>query len=385
MSVSVENRRNRLRATTAAVLTVLLLVPFGLLFARYWDSVTERRDQTVKERQGVEYVTRLLPLLSALAEGQATAVRGGKSAPPALREAVNGVTQIDQRLGADLGTRERWADLRTKIDELPRATGGPAGILDAHIVVGDLLLGLFDAVRDKSRLDRDPDNDVSHLQEAIAGDLPEAVNQANRMADLSLLLATAAAPVRQRLTPPFGASVQAVDDAVDALTEHLEESVTDTSSRTLSGNLIAPLDAFRRSIETLNRDVNPTDKPNAAALTVSRTALLQSLGGINSTVLREMDGLLQQRLDDIDADRREAVLTAVAAGLIALLALATAVGPVFRRRRPATATPGTGDRGPNRANDVVAVPAYGHSLPDPVPPFGNPVPPTRREQFGALR
>lgn len=386
MSVSVDNRRIRLRATTAAALTVLLLVPFGLVFARYWDTMTERREQTTTAAHGVEYLTRLIPLLTTLTELQGSALQGSKATPPGLPDAVNGVTEVDQRLGAALGTRERWNDLRAKIDALPKATGGPTGVLDAHIVVGDLLLDLFDAVRDKSRLQRDPDNDVSHLQQAIAAELPSAVTQATRMADLSVLLADAAAPQRLVLAPELGASVGFVDESVDGLTESLEASVTDTTSGTLSGNLIGPLDAFRQAIETIKRDANPTGTPNKAALIVSRTQLRQSVGTISGTVLKEMQGLLQRRLDDIDADRREAVLTAVAAGLIALLALATAVGPGLRRRRGhAPAGDGTPRPDGEQTNSAVATPAYGSSLPDPVPAYGNVVPPTRREQFGALR
>ena len=384
MSVSVENRRNRLRSTTAAVLTVLLLVPFGLLFARHWDSTTERREQTATERQGVEYLARLAPLMTVLTELQSSALQGSKSTPTGLQDAVNGVAEVDQRLGEALGTRERWADLRERIDALPRAAGGPAAVLDAHIVAGDLLLGLFDAVRDSSRLLRDPDNDLSHLQQAVAADLPEAITQSGRMADLSVLLADADAAARLELTPQFGAAVEGVDETVDELTENLEVAVTGTSSRTLSGSLISPLDAFRRGIETLTRDVNPTGKPNEAALIVSRTQLRQTLAPINNTILKEMDGLLQRRLDDIDADRREAIMIAAVAGLIALLSLATVIGPALRRRRAST-TPGDSKHDGDRAADAVAVPMHGNSPHDPVPQFGNEVPPTRREQFGALR
>lgn len=386
MSVSVENRRNRLRSTTAAVLTVLLLVPFGILFARYWDSTTERREQAAAERRGVEYLTRLVPLMTALTEMQSTAVQGAKNPPAGLAEAVNQVAAVDERLGDELGTQERWADLRERIDALPRAGGGPAGVFEAHAVAGDLLLSLFDAVRDNSSLLRDPDNDVSHLQQAIAADLPEATVQTNRMADLAVLLSkSVGAQPRLELTPQFGAAVQAVEESVDELTENLEISVTGTSSRTLSGNLITPLDTFRRGVETVVRDANPTGKPNETALVVSRTQLRQTLGAINNTILKEMDGLLQQRLDDIDADRREAIMIAVAAGLIAVLALASIVSPVSRRRRTGTPPGGAGTGDGDRAGDAVAVPVRGNSIHDPVPPFGTEVSPTRREQFGALR
>lgn len=385
MSITVENRRNRSRSATAAVLTVLLLVPLGVLFSRVWDTTTDDRAATTKELQGVEYLTRLGRLVTVLTELQAAAVQGSKTAPADLPEVVGAVAEVDQRLGATLHTRERWADLRAKIDGLPTVTGDPLAVYQAYVGASDLLLALFNAVRDNSGLLRDPDNDVSHLQQAIAADLPEAAIQTSRMGDLSLILADAK---KQEITLMFGASIAAVTESVDELTESLETAVTDTTSRTLSSNIIGPLDTFRRGVEALTHNANPSGTPDEAAMVVGRTQMRQTLATVDGTILREMDGLLRQRLDNIDADRREALLVAGAAILIALVALATISGVVIRRRRP-TATSDTrlvrSPDDPDHRVPAEPAPGFNHGFPDPVPHSGNEVPPTRREQFGALR
>lgn len=391
MSVTVENRRNRSRSATAAALTVLLLAPLGILFARVWGTTSDDRTAVLKELQGVEYLTRLGPLVTVLAELQASAMQGTKTAPTDLQEVVNGVAEVDKRLGARLGTSARWADLRAKIDGLPAVTGDPAAVYQAHVGAGGLLLALFTSVRDKSGLLRDPDNDVSHLQQALGADLPEATTAINQMGDLSLALARAKPP-QQQLALMFGASIEDVADAVDELTENLKAAVADTSSRTLSSSIIRPLDTFRRGIEALTHSANPGGRPDEAAMVVGRTQMRQNLNAIDNTILREMDALLRSRLDDIDANRREALLVAGVAILITLLALAAISGVVVRLRRGTTPPDARGDgqarvEGPGRTGPdrSVAAPGYGPSFHDPVPQLGHEVPPTRREQFGALR
>ena len=179
MSVTVQSRRNRLRSVTAAVLTVLLLVPLGVLFAAAWDTTTDDRARTIREQQGVQYLARLAPLVTTLADAQSAALAGVRTPPAGLAGTVAAVSEIDGRLGATLRTTQRWADLRDRIDKLAGVTGTSLDVYRAHVEVGDLLLALFAAVRDNSRLVSDPDNDIAFLQQAVAVDLPETVAQAS--------------------------------------------------------------------------------------------------------------------------------------------------------------------------------------------------------------
>src|SRR3712207_7492136 len=104
MAVSVDNRPSRLRAVLAGVLTILILVPAGLLFLRGWQQNEDERESTARERQGIEYLTSLSPLVNALAEGQSSALQNG-GPPASLASPVHPIAATGPPLGETLGTR----------------------------------------------------------------------------------------------------------------------------------------------------------------------------------------------------------------------------------------------------------------------------------------
>jgi hypothetical protein len=382
MAVS-DNRRFRARSVAAAVLTLLLLVPVGILFRRVWDADRTDRDRTRHEQHGVQYLTRLGPLLSALAEAESTAMRGNTAAPDSLAAAVSAADAADRTYGDELGTHERWNGLQEKIGRLPGLTGDPLTVYQAHVEVGDLALALYNAVRNNSQLARDPDNDVSHLQEAVAVDLPGALVQASRTSDLGLMLAGAAGRNgRQRtqqavLGPQLGAAVLSVNTSVNSLTDNLQAAVDDTRDATWSGELVNTLDAFRQGVEALTRDAGrATGAPDASTLATAQSQLRTSLGALDDTILREAASLLQARLHDLDSTRVQALAAAGAAALLALLALIVLLGG---RRR---ATPPPGRPADERAG--ASEPGRGNTFSDLVPGYGD-VPPARREPSGVVR
>lgn len=382
MSVSVDNRRTRSRTALAAVLTVLILVPAGILFSQTWATVSDERDSTKLEQQGVEYVTALSPLISALAEAQSAALSGVSSAPGSLTAAVAGVAAVDQRLGGELRTRDRWAGLNQKIAQLPKVNGSPLVVFQAHVEVTDLALALYEAVRDNSQLVRDPDNDLSHLQQALAVDLPTTVVQVSRMGDLSQLVAKANAEQQAQLGPQFGAAVLTVNTAVNSLTDNLQAAVDDTSSTTLSGNLVSGLDSFRRGVESLTRGANPGGAPNPATMATAQSQLQVSLANLSGITAREMARLLEDRLDRLD---NRALLALVSAGVAVLLAVAALVILVTGRRREYAGPPAP----PGETTRDMTVgphgPDYGQSDPGHRTPAYGETNPTRRERSGALR
>jgi hypothetical protein len=387
MAVSVGRRPSRLRSALAALLTILILLPAGFLFLRVWQDIEDRRDDATTEKQGVEYLTALAPLISALAESQSSAVQGISATPPSLTAAVARVAAADQRLGADLQTRERWTGLKEKIDALPAASANRLTGYQAHVEASDLTLALYRAVLDNSTLSRDQSNDISHLQEVLGADLPGTVVQVSRMGDLSLILPglpTGTAQerqIQQGIGVEFGATVQAVNRSVGSLTDNLQAAVDDTESTTLSGNLVTTVDSFRRGVESFIRGASPggASAPNSAALATAQSQLQTSLNSLAGVLVREMTGLLDDRLDGLDNRRIE---TIAMAALIVLFALIAVLLTVTGRR--SGGAPSDGD--PRR--DVSVTPGrndYAHNPMDPVPPYGDEVHPTRRERSGALR
>ncbi|GAA2593189.1 hypothetical protein GCM10010435_85200 [Winogradskya consettensis] len=311
-------------------MTVLILVPAGVLFTRVWSDVSDRRASTKLEQMGVEYLAALAPLVSSLAEAQSSALSGVSDPPVSLTTAVNGVAAVDQRLGGDLRTRDRWTGLRQKIELLPKTTGDPLTVLQAHVEVADLTLALYEAVRDNSELARDPDNDLAHLQEAVGVDLPTTVVEVSRMGDYSQLVAKATATQLAQLSPQFGAAVLAVNTYVNSLTDNLQAAVDNTTSGTLSGSLVSGLDSFRRGVESLTRGANPGGVPNAATMATAQSQLQVSLSNLSTITVREMATLLQDRLDRLAYREAETLAAGV---LIALLIIGAVVLPLTGRRR----------------------------------------------------
>jgi hypothetical protein len=388
MAASATTRPSRLRAALAALVTILILAPAGVLFAWVWNDNQDQRHSTKREQQGVEYLTSLSPLISGLVEAQSSALQGVSTAPASLTAAVARVATVDQRLGDTLSTHERWSGLRDKIQRLPSVAGSGVEIFQAHVEVTDLALALYNAVRNDSGLVRDPDNDLSNLQQALAVDLPATVVEVSRMGDLSQMVAniTGSAAQRQQaqaiLVPQFGAAVQQVNTDVASLTDNLQSAVDDTKSTTLSGNLVTSVDSFRRGVESFTRGADPTGgKPNTATMATAQSQLQSSLSGLSGVLVREMNGLLKDRLDRLDTRRLEGLITA---GVLVLLVLIAVILPLTGRRRGGAPMGGehTG-RGmtvsPERPDN-----GYGGGPLDQMPAYGE-VNPTRRERSGALR
>ncbi|WP_433371835.1 hypothetical protein ACQPZX_48290 [Actinoplanes sp. CA-142083] len=364
------------------ILTVLVLVPSAVLFGRVWQENSHQRAQTDLEKKGIEYITALTPLISALAEAQSSAVQGVSAPPDSLNAAVAKVAAADASLGDDLKTKERWADLNTKIAKLPKATGGSLAVLQAHIEVSDLALALYGAVRRNSELNRDPDSDISNLQQAVAVDMPATVVRVSRMGDLANILQTAPAKTKGTVAVQFGQEVLAVQDSVNSLTESLQAAVDNTKSPTLSGSLVTTLDSFRRGVESMTRGANPGGSPNVATMSTAQTALQTALNALAGVTLKEMAKLLEDRSSTLSYRRAEAVVM----GLLAiLLVLGALIWPALGRRRDnVPAAPGIGESTRDiPASRSPAPAAYGGPY-DIAPAYGD-NDPTRRERSGALR
>ncbi|WP_433827647.1 hypothetical protein ACQP2E_37400 [Actinoplanes sp. CA-015351] len=382
MSVSVNSRRARLRSALAVVLTVLVLLPAAALFLRVLDDNTEHRDRLTLEQQGVEYLTALSPLVSALAESQSSALQGVSAEPASLTAAVARVQGVDERIGDALGTTDRWANLKDKIGKMPGVTGDSATIYEAHVEVSDLTLALYDTVRENSTLNRDEESDIWFLQEAAGVNMPEAVTAVSRMGDTANMVAAAKSKTKAALNVQFGYQALTVQEAGDKLTDNLQAAVEKTESPTLAGNLVSNLNSFKRGIEDANRGANFGGAPNVSAMVTAQSTLQTALNALSGVVLKEMATLLDDRVDSLNYRRAEAwVLLAVAIALILVATFWTRARA--RQSGDSHETPRDvsvqGDRG-----------GYGGNNPyDPAPNYGDTSGygdgATRRERSGALR
>lgn len=391
MSVSVNSRRTRLRSALAVVLTVLVLLPAAGLFLRVLQENSNQRDNVQKEQDGVEYLTALGPLISALAESQSSALQGVAAEPASVTAAVARVQGVDERFGEELGTRTRWTDLKDKISKLPKTTGSDDKVFTAHVEAADLTIELFDVVRESSTLNRDPDSDIWFLQEVVAEQMPVAVTAVSRMSDLANRAAATSGKIRAALIVQFGYQAQKVQEVVGDLTDSLQEAVDDTGSDTLSGNLVSNLDSFRRGIEAANRGANLGGTPNVSTLVTAQSTLQTALSALSGVILKEISGLLDSRSNSLTYKRVEAfILFGIAIVLIVLATLWTRsrsreaqAGPVGQPSegsrdvavQVSNAGPGNPQGNPYGGSPYDSVPNYGEA-----PNYGG-----GRERSGALR
>lgn len=333
-------RRGALRRVAVASLAIALVIPVWFLFAQAAESTKDSISVRQREQQGVEYLGSLGQLLNALTETQAGAVQGRPVGQEGLDLAVVNISKIDQRLGAALGTRQRWQDLSAKIDEVRQADSDPQTAYLAYTEATDLLLALYRTARDNSGLSTDRDRDTFQLQQAVGGHLPVVVVQATRLLDLTVLAARRQAPggsggrdtkrqpaptpaqaqaaMAQAAAAPVAAA-QMVDVTVDEMTDALKEAVSATSSRTLSGNLLSVLDRVRRAADTIVLTATNPGAADPAQLPATRTELQSAAGDLSAAALREIDGVLNQRLDDLRGRDRLALGALVSAVVIGLV------------------------------------------------------------------
>jgi hypothetical protein len=375
------SRRTRLRTALSVTLTVLILVPSGFLFARDWQENAAKHDSTQLEQQGVEYLATLAPLVSALTEFQSSALQGIAEPPDSLAPAVSRVAAVDARLGDALQTKQRWAGLQDKIGKLANAPGTPLEIVQAHTEVTDLTLALYDAVRRNAELNRDPDNDISNLQQAVAADMPTTIFRISLAGDFANVLQTTTGQVRAAVSVRLGQAMLDEQEAVDSLTDNLQSAVDETHSVTLSGSLVSTLDAFRRGVESMARGINPGELPQVATITTAQSTLQTALDSLSGVTLKEMGRLLDDRMNTLSRQRYE---TIGAGALVVLLVLGAVLLQVLGRR-PQVERPTLPAAGSDRAalDPPPGGTAYGDARYDQSPGYGEDS--TRRERFGALR
>jgi hypothetical protein len=392
-----QSRRWPFGAAARMLLPLVLALSVLVLFSIVWQSVGEQSDFAKLERDGVKYIQALGPLEIALTNAESAAVNGGPAAPDELAGAIEAVARVDNELRGRLGTQDRWAGLRTKIESLPDGGTDPA-IIAAYGGAHDLLLALLDKVRNTSKLIRDPDADIYYLGDGATQELPEGIVAAARFTDLLVSIAGLPAADRpQALVDINSAGSDLAGNARD-LSDDVRLAVEGTGSRSLGGALLSRLDRFNRAIDNLTPLMSPvlTGKGgvNTAQVVRARNEMQVAAAELSAALLTQIDIGLSDRLSSLSQRRLLAVVTLVVPLLIALVPAGIALAA--RRRR------GTTPRGQDRPETTPRAPA--HQAPaqqaapppwpaDPVPaqwPAPGPQPATepeyaRWERFGAPR
>jgi hypothetical protein len=331
------------------LLAVTVLVPTAILFTQARDVQSEKESFAKSERNGVEYLRSLYQLTTALMDAESAAVAGTKVPTDALNRAVAATTAVDERLGNDLRTRDRWASLQAKLAALPSINGKDGETVYANYgEAANLLLSLYGKVRENSELIRDPDADSYFLEDAAAEELPQSVIAASRLTDLAVIAPKRPDAQKVSTIGDLAGAKGDVTSPVGDLTEDLNAAVTGTSSSSLSGNLLSRLDLYQRTMDKLVAATAPLGDGSATVDTKTLSGLrsdVQDAGtDLSGALYTELDDLIGNRLDDLAGQRRTSYLAMIAAILLALAAIATSV-LYGRRQRRATPQPAPASAG----------------------------------------
>jgi hypothetical protein len=316
-----------------AILTLLILLPVGILVDQLYRSINDSLVIAHAERTGVEYLRALGPVTIALNDAQASAVAGNPVPQQSLAKVLDAVSAVDLRVGGQLRTTERWNSLRSTIERLPGSRNA-ADRYVAYSEASDLLLALYGVVRANSGLIRDPAADLYNLEDGAAEELPEAVVMAGRLTDLSLLASSRPAAEQAAALVDLGTAQNKLASPVGDLAVDLQRAVDTTTSTRLGDVLLGRLDRFRRAVDALGPATAITDPHRltveAPRVNAARTDLEAAASDLYATLMHEMDAQLANRIDDVSGLRLRAVGLAA---LAALLALTSAGLAVLRRRR----------------------------------------------------
>ncbi|MFR9776850.1 hypothetical protein ACL02O_12420, partial [Micromonospora sp. MS34] len=331
------------------LLVLALLAPLGLLFAQTDRHTGNDRDLAARERLGVRYLRALGPVTDALVEAQSDAVAGRPVSRAALASAVERAAEVDSAVGDELRSHDRWSGLRAKLEAVPdHGLTDPEAAYQAYGEVNDLLLALHRKVRESSGLIRDPRSDSFFLQDAVGGDLPEAMVAAGRLADLATLAARRPAADRAKsVTELAGLRMTALAPATDLVAD-LRTAVESSESTDLGSTVLTPLDTYQRSVEALAAFSAPDPRSGGgpadpSRLTAARLTAHTAAKQLQPVILDQLDALLKARLHQLDRDRRLAQAAVGVAGVLLVLLAGTLLAALRRARRRAAVEPQRSD------------------------------------------
>jgi hypothetical protein len=339
-----QHQRGRpIGAVTRLLLPILLAVSVTALFAMVWQSIEEESGFAALERDGVRYIQALGPLEIALTNAGSAAVTGTASAPEELSRAVDAVAAVDRELGERLGTQDRWAGLRAKIDALP-AGGGDTELIAAYGTASDLLLALMDKVRNSSKLVRDPDADLYYLGDGAAQELPESIVAAARFTNLLVILPELPSADRASTLIDINTAGASLAGNARDLSDDVRLAVEGSGSQSLGSALLSRLDRFNRSVDSLLPLMSPqlsgrTDV-DTEQVGRGRDEMQAAAADLSAALLSQIDVGLADRISSLDQRR----LLASGILLISVLLAVTPAGLALmsrplRPRPPAPAPP----------------------------------------------
>ncbi|HEY6795794.1 MAG TPA: hypothetical protein VI248_14035 [Kineosporiaceae bacterium] len=304
-------------ALAAAVLA--LLVPFGLALGLSWATTGAQLDAAELEREGGHLLRPLVRLVAVTVDAQSAAVAGAIMNVAAVRSALREVDTAQALVDGALGTSRRWADLRSRVEDLlATAPRGPVAYTRFSTVV-HLQTALVTAIGDASGLVLDQHLDASYLLDTALVRAPDVLVSAGRAGDLTFL-AERRGPSSGSGSLPSAVAFTTVRVEADAMDEGLRKSFASTTSRSLGPGLLTQLDSLQSAVAQFAPPLaavgaDPSAR-SSSEVGPARGAVRDAVVALESAALDQFDRLLDQRVRSA-RDTRHLLLLSTVAGLVA--------------------------------------------------------------------
>ncbi len=166
------------------IISVLFMVPLIVVSSLLMGELGAKIESTEKEQRGLEYIKTVRQVYQHFPQhrGMTNAYLNGASAfkekilakREAIKSDIAAIDEIDSRYGAEFGTGELWASIKSDWGKLEQsAFDGPAGdVFGRHTALIADVYALFEQVSNQSGLVLDPNINTSFIMDAIVYRVP---------------------------------------------------------------------------------------------------------------------------------------------------------------------------------------------------------------------
>jgi len=266
------------------------------------------------ELTGVEYIVPVRQLVQHFPEhrGMTNAYLSGKeSFKPKilakrmqLAEDIRLIDEVDQKLGSQLGTTEKWTNIKRTWSRLEsEAFNGPAkDVFARHTQLIAEVLDLVKHVSDTSNLTLDPELDSFYIKEAIVTLLPQVVENLGQARGMSSGLA-ARQSVSQKESIKLTSLISTVQKNINDLKRGMRvlgQANADLSNK-ISSQVQQTITGSEQYLNFLTTKILNASQVTVQSSTVfsKGTETIKANFNILDMLAPELKGLLQQRVDGL--------------------------------------------------------------------------------------
>ena len=343
------NVMGRLSYAKKIVAVVLVMaIPLGYAMTLFIQADSDQIGFSAKERQGVEYLTPVVDLTTAVVEARHASVASGVVSTAKVQSALAAVTKVDDRIGAALNTTAALQEVTKAVSAATSATGSASDVYQDWTAAAGSVVALASAAADGSNLTLDPDLDSYYVMDAVAFRFPLLLTDLNSVLDnLTIAQATGTPAAVDAARLRAASTLGSITTTLAAVQAGLAKSVASTENRAVQAkekDISATVAQVSTLTAALNAAVSEQDTSKVTSDDVAAaSALVQRMW---AGLLPDLDDLLSARVDGYKAATHK---TEIVAAVFVLLAGYLVVGfyqsavPSMRRMRDTLQSIADGD------------------------------------------